>query len=145
MTKTFFCFCLPALFCALLPCFVSADNSRPETGTEVQVTRFVFTRAVVERQPQGEVQNVPIDGHRVYGFIEVLNRGAPRQLAMVWRLEGKQVARFSLDVGSSPRWRTWSYLTAQPSMLGRWEVTVEDEQGKVLASEPLIIGSDEGC
>jgi hypothetical protein len=145
MTKTFFCYCFPALFCALLPRFVSADNSRPTTDTELEVTRFVFTRQVVDRQPQGEVQNVPLDGHRVYGFIEVLNRGAPRQLTMVWRQEGKQVARFSLDVGSSPRWRTWSYLRARKSMLGQWEVSVKDDQGNLLASESLIIGSDEGC
>lgn len=125
-----------------MPLVAQADpalwREAPE-GT-VKVSQFVFTRKVVKRRPVDDVSSVPVDGRRVYGFIKVFNKGPEQPVTMTWQRDGKVHLRYTLKVGRSAGWHTWSCLSASRHKAGQWTVTVEDADGGVLAQQQLLIG-----
>lgn len=100
----------------------------------------VFARGVDQRQPQSVVSShITADGQRVYAHVKLLNKGTTRKITMIWIHEGRAFARYSLSVGRSPAWKTWSYLTASTARVGSWTVVVQDHEGKVLGQQTLVI------
>jgi hypothetical protein len=59
---------------------------------------------------------------------------------MTWDRDGTRVASHELDVGRSPAWRTWSYQRATRYLEGSWEITVELDDGTLLARRALTVG-----
>ncbi|MBU2567116.1 DUF2914 domain-containing protein [Patescibacteria group bacterium] len=118
----------------------SAWRKAPE-GT-LAVTRFALARQVIDRRPDALVLNgrVPLDGAPVYAVIEVFNKGAARDLTMVWRRDGRVMHRYTLTVGRSPGWHTWSLLRATRASRGSWVISVEDASGASLEDQVLVIG-----
>lgn len=106
----------------------------------IELARFVFARSVDSRKPVGEAERFASDGARVYAYLEVANRGAPQRLTVTWK-RGRRIQRYTLPVGKSPRWRTWSYLRATKAMRGSWTVTVRDGSGSQLGEKTVTIGS----
>jgi hypothetical protein len=45
--------------------------------------------------------------------------------------KGKRIADVHLRLGSNS-WRTWSYLSLRPSMIGPAQVEIRDENGEIL-------------
>ncbi len=72
----------------------------------VAVVHGQFTDRVDHGRPVGDATALATAPSAVY-WVEVNNPGAPTQVTLVWRVDGREVARQSLDVGHAPRWRTW--------------------------------------
>ena len=62
----------------------------------------------------------------------------------VWRLNGVEVARHYLPVGSDRRWRTWSRQRVDP---GEYEVSVLGPDGAFLGKTTFIVAAevDDDC
>ena len=127
------CLAAPAPLLAGTPSWRKAEE-----GT-CQVTRFVFARKVQDRQPLEISQVPPADGGRVYAYLEVFNKGDSRPIKVVWKRKGKVFHTATLNVGKSPKWRTWAYLTLSKGMKGPWTVEIQDGSGALLAGMPLIV------
>ncbi|MCA9538491.1 MAG: DUF2914 domain-containing protein [Myxococcales bacterium] len=76
---------------------------------------------------------------RVYAHATFDNPGAPTTVQMVWKRAGKEVQRLDLNVGKSPRWRTWSYKRIGPRDVGEWTVTVLDAQGTEIGEAAFTV------
>lgn len=119
----------------------AAWRAAPE-GT-VKLSRFTFARAVKQRKPHAETSAVAADGKRLYAFIQVFNKSTPQVVTMIWQ-KGDRTLRYSLKVGRSPAWHTWSYMTASRHTAGTWTVSVEDQQGSPLGQQSVTIGAGKG-
>jgi hypothetical protein len=51
---------------------------------------------------------------------------------MVWKHEGVEKGVVELNVGKSPRWRTWSRRQMRTRDTGRWSVEVRSADGSIL-------------
>lgn len=125
-----------------LPAVVQAGDAptwrQAEEGALV-VSRLVFARGVEDRQPVEQDFAPRADGRRIYAYLELLNKGEQRELTLSWVRAGKTFHTVTLDVGRSPHWRTWAYLTLSERLAGPWTVEVRGQDNALLAAMPLIV------
>lgn len=103
------------------------------------VTRAVFTRAVVNREPVDNLETVPGNINFLYYFTEL--KGFTGEVIIHrWEFEGKIVAETRFEVGG-PRWRVWSSRPLPPDHVGTWRVSVLDFQGRIVAISDFAHGA----
>jgi hypothetical protein len=91
--------CMMLTMASLVPAVALADG-------DVSCVSGQFSAAVDHGKPQGGADEIATAKRATY-FVDVANPGAPTQVTLVWSLDGKEVQRQSLEVGTSPHWHTW--------------------------------------
>ncbi|MFO0560565.1 MAG: DUF2914 domain-containing protein [Polyangiales bacterium] len=121
-----------SLFAAL---FVAALTLIPATAlAEVTFVRGQFTDRVDRGQPAGDAAAARSSGRITYWFV-INNGGAATQVTVVWRINGNVARRQALDIGHTPRWRTWaSHRAGRTSQVS---VEILDAEGHSLHTETL--------
>ncbi len=104
-----------------------------------RVEALTLARRVEHRRPVDVGDHFKADGQRVYAFLRIMNKGATQRVRVVWHRGGRVYHRSSLVVKRGPAWRTWAFISARRSMVGAWEVTVEDASGKIMARKAFVI------
>jgi hypothetical protein len=108
----------------------------------LSVKRLVVATGVNHREPEGAAtlfRKGEID--KIYAYVEVENDAkATEQITVSFEPPDGRVARgnVTLDVGSSPRWRTWAY-TKNAVDVGSWTAVVKDASGRTLARQPFEV------
>ena len=95
-----------------------------------------FAAQVESGKPTGDSSAIASE-HKATYFVDISNPGAPTQVTLVWKLDGKEVQRQSLDVGTSSHWHTWG---SRP--LGKAtqiDVEVLDPSGASLKTDSLTL------
>ncbi len=96
------------------------------------VSRSAFTEAVVNHEPKQHITDLSNTKQFLYYFTE-LKGMAGQTVIHRWRFDGTTMADTKFNIGA-PRWRVWSNITLKKEWLGRWEVQVIDEMGRVVHS-----------
>lgn len=93
-----------------------------------------FTTKVDQSKPVDDAEAAS-HAKTVTFFVIAKNPGATQNLTFVWKRDGKEVLTQHLDVGTSPRWRTWGSC----AVLGahEMEIEVKDDAGHVLQTSKL--------
>lgn len=129
--------CLLSSFFALFvatPAFGADPVSVPEGEATLSVVGAQFGDKVEGGKPVGDGKG----GALVTYFVEVKNPGAEAAVTLVWSHDGKETARQSLDVGRSPKWRTWGMATVRGAKT--IEVRVLSPSGQELRKDVLDRG-----
>ncbi len=109
------------------------DTSIQDSGLpSVSVVRSQFTDKVENRLPSGDASALAQDKLATY-WVEVNNPGEATEVTLVWKLDGKETARQSLDVGRAPRWRTWGMCPTKKAH--SIEVEVLDKEGHSIKTD----------
>jgi hypothetical protein len=121
----------------------TAEASGPDTtddandldcaGRDLSIVNAQVARSVAHRKPIGVSGSFEV-GEKVWAWVAVKNRGDAAEVTMIWRRDGTIRSRMTLDVGKSPRWRTWSRRTLRRSDVGTWTVDVLGPDGFILDS-----------
>ncbi|AUX39396.1 hypothetical protein SOCE26_007870 [Sorangium cellulosum] len=122
-----------------------ASRASKEQGkgvAELKVKRLVLAEGVKDREPvePGTTFRAP-ETERLYAFIEVENRGEVSgevTVSFVPPDGGAPVGNVTLEVGTSPRWRTWAF-TRGARKAGAWTAVVRSETGEELARAPFEV------
>jgi hypothetical protein len=110
----------------------------PPRVSRPAIRRSTIALGVEDREPVGMSKRVSVSQGRVYCWIHVIN-GKGGAIIVRWIGEkGKRIADVDLRVGSNS-WRTWSYLSLRPSMIGPAQVEIRDENGEILETLPFEI------
>ena len=99
-----------------------------------QVIRFELPRNVINKEPQGELNEIdwkPNGSVAVWCYSEVTGRRGS-VLRYVWYFEGKRIARVLVNVRGN-RWRSYSSKLVNQRHLGDWRVELQDSKERVLA------------
>jgi len=101
---------------------------------QVAVVRSQFTDKVEHSAPVASADQLA-QSPRVTYWLSVKNDKAPTQVTLVWKLDGKESGRQTLDVGISPAWKTWG----THARLGAKtiEVDVLDAAGNTIKTDTL--------
>jgi len=106
-------------------------KDRPPRVSRPAIRRSTIALGVEGREPVGMSKRVSVSQGRVYCWMHVIN-GKGEAIIVRWIGEkGKRIADVDLRVGSNS-WRTWSYLSLRPSMIGSAQVEIRDENGEIL-------------
>jgi hypothetical protein len=112
-----------------------APRAQEPLDAAARVTRLSVSRGVERRQPVGEAERFERGSYeRLYAYLEVDNRGEPGAVVVSFVPPGggAERGRVRLDVGASPRFRTWAYSRAV-DLPGRWAAVVRSLDGRELA------------
>ncbi len=107
-------------------------------ASDVSCVSGQFADHVEGGKPQGDASAIAAS-HKATYFIDVSNPGAPVQLTLVWKLDGKEVQRQSLDVGTSSHWHTWGSRPIGKAQT--IDVELLDPSGASLKTDSLSLGA----
>jgi hypothetical protein len=111
-----------ALAVSLIP--IDARGCEEPEGPEL--VDLSVARRIVDRQPLQIGELVEADGGRVYVHMTFYNAGPPTTVDVQITRGDQIIFTTALEVGQSPRWRTWVYLKASEAMTGEYQVRVKD-------------------
>ena len=114
--------------------------ARDATQKEVGVSRLVLAHGIEGHEPQQPSTTFKTRDDRVYAFVEVENptKTGARIEVVFEPPHGPALAPIALEIGDSPRFRTWAF-TRQAHEAGEWDVVVRDEKGRLLAHETFTV------
>lgn len=119
-----------------------SKGEAPRKPAKLQVKRLVLAQSVKDREPVEPSTSFQASGaERIYAFVEVENLSDHEgeiSVAFVPPGGGSPVGNVTLEVGSSPRWRTWAF-TRGARKAGEWTAVVRSETGEVLAREAFEV------
>ena len=113
----------------------AATSQAPAAAPSGTVARAQFTTAINEREPADSVTNLSNDQTRIYYFTE-LKGFEGQKVTHRWEHDGKVMHEQAFDV-SSPRYRTYTSKTFDPSWTGDWKVSVIDGSGATVSASTL--------
>lgn len=87
----------------------------------------MFTTQIVDREPVNQVLILESKYKKVYFFTD-LRHFEGQDIVHRWEHDGHVVSEKVFSV-KGPRWRVYSSLSLNDSMLGRWTGIVTDKQG----------------
>jgi hypothetical protein len=122
---------------------VSQDSaSTPRSTDEVtsaHVARAILTSNVRNREPVdqlGSVIQAEQGVQTLFYFTEISNLQG-ESITHRWEYEGNVIFEKSFSIGSN-RWRVYSSKRLTPSMTGRWQASVLDSEGTLLARSTFV-------
>ncbi len=112
--------------------FSSLANA--DGASSVEVVRSQFTDKVESSNPVAGADQLASAAHVTY-WVAVKNANQPTTITLVWKLDGKESGRQSLDIGTSPQWKTWgAHATMGAKSI---EVDVLDASGQAIKTDTL--------
>jgi hypothetical protein len=132
MTRSFIVAILVAspVFATAVPAL--ADDA----GPTVSIVRGQFTDKVENHLPVGDSSALAAGKLATY-WVEVNNPGDATEVTLVWKLDGQEAARQSLDVGRAPHWRTWGMCSTQKAHT--IEIEVLDKEGRSIKTDAFKV------
>lgn len=110
------------------------DKEQAVATLPVEVVEFVLTNKVEGREPQKILESFQHRDGKAYAFAR-LNAKEHAQVTFVWLYEGKEHARFTSNVQTSKRWRTFSSVQLKP---GKWTAQLVSK-GQVIAERDFVV------
>ena len=109
----------------------------------LKILRHVFSTQIDHRQPVDEREAFSVSDSTVFCFVEISSSDDEERTITIRFIHSTGMSQsYSLPVGQSPAWRTWSKLNLTKSMTGTWLCEVFNEDGALLASKPFVIVDD---
>lgn len=101
---------------------------------------LAIATAVVDREPEGASNSFDSTPPLFLCYSSFDQRNESATVTHVWTWNDREMARVELDVGKSPKWRTWSRQRLQPDQAGRWSCEVLGPDGARLGIARVTVG-----
>ena len=106
----------------------------------MKILRQVFTTQIVRRLPQDDREAFSVSDATVNCFVEISSASEEERMITIRFTHSTGLTQsYTLPVGQSPAWRTWSKLNLTRSMTGTWLCEVFNEEGTLLASRAFVV------
>jgi len=112
------------------PLAMSEDT--PAIGNRLVIQRSAIALGVENREPKGVSERVSVRDGRVYCWVHTSN-GKGEEITIRWISRGEMFAEERLLIGGD-NWRTWTYTTLRPGMVGPAQADILNEEGQLLQS-----------
>jgi|GEM_PF-2148652 len=118
-----------------------------EPGTRIwpsagglKLVELVVGTALEDKLPTDVALHYATPPEILYCYTVFENPEPDATVTHVWRRGSRLVSRVELEVGNSPKWRTWSKQRTQPQWTGLWSCEVLDSKGQQLGLTVFQIG-----
>ncbi len=116
-------------------CSPAPDGAKPLDVLELRITS-----GLEDRKPTDTLSIIGA-GTKVYAYLVVKNlEKTERCVVVTFKVDGKKRSALTLDIGTSPTWRTWTHITTSKRDAGSTvEIEVTDDQGKQHYREKVLV------
>ncbi len=94
------------------------------------VARAIFTTEIIDREPVDQILVLKNTAKSISFFTD-LRHFEGQTITHKWIYNNKTESVVKFEV-KGPRWRVYSRLSLNPSLLGKWSVVVQNESGRAL-------------
>lgn len=109
-----------------------AVTLEPAAPSGLEVTRAAVCMGIDNREPQESGEKFAKDVGKVYCFSHIKGADRPLNIMHKWYYKYKLMSSIALRI-KADNWRTFSYKTIAPDMVGEWKVEiVNSENDEVL-------------
>ncbi len=125
----------PAVIAVAFVAVATAAHADPVASTaDVEVVRSQFTDKIESSNPVAGAAELSA-ATRVTYWVAVKNPKEATTITLVWKLDGHEATRQSLDVGTSTSWKTWG----SQARLGAKSIEVDilDKSGATIKTDTL--------
>lgn len=121
-------------------------GTAPTDAPPLDIVKFTLTSKLENRKPTDELTMVK-PGTKIYAYLVVKNlTKEERCLLVTFRVNGRKRASLTLDVGTSPTWRTWAHISpSKGDAPGTVEVEVTDDQGRQRYLQKVLVEPESGA
>lgn len=126
---------------------LNAADPWSEPGTRIwpsagglKLVELVVGTALEDKLPTDVKTHYPSPPEILYCYSVFENPEGDATVTHVWRRGSRLVSRVELEVGNSPKWRTWSKQRTQPHWTGLWSCEVLGADGQQLGLTVFQIG-----
>ena len=111
-----------------------------DASQEMKILKMALASGVRDKEPVDKLASAK-PGQRVWAHVTLRNRtGFAREIDLVFRVDGKERSRVTLNIETSWSFRTWGYVTLRPTdTAGDVTVTVVNDSGDELATQKIPI------
>ena len=102
------------------------------------IKRMVISKDVVDREPVGVGDFFSAATEKVYCFLEAADIETDMQVSIVWYWSNQEMARVTLPIQTSRRWRTYSSKKLV-GLKGNWRAELQDSSGIVHNSVNFVV------
>jgi hypothetical protein len=116
------------------------DPAEAEDQAEMRLLKLTLAPGVRDKEPVSKLEAAK-PGQRVWAHVTLRNRtGFAREIDLVFRVNGKERSRVTLNVESSWSFRTWGYVTLRPGdVSGDVSVSVVSDSGEEIGAAKVPI------
>ena len=125
---------LVAVFASFGIAITASVFAHAQDEQSVALVSSTFTDKVEQSKPVGDIDTAAHAKVVTY-YVEAKNTGETQDIVLVWKRDGKEVTKQHLEVGRSPRWRTWGSCPVIGAH--EMEIEVQDAAGHVLKTDTL--------
>lgn len=93
-------------------------------AADIRLVDLAIALEIKSRVPQGVSNSFPEMPRMFMCYSVYDNRVDATTVTHVWKRDGRVVSRVELEVGRSPKWRTWSRQRVKPHWTGEWACEV---------------------
>jgi hypothetical protein len=106
----------------------------PDGPPLIHLKELTIALDVVNREPKNEQNVISSKQKQVFAYLRVRNFEKPQKIQIKWIHQDEIVQVDRLQIGISPRWRTWSSLRFNKTKkhLGEWRIEVSTGAGKLI-------------
>jgi hypothetical protein len=106
----------------------------------LKLVDFKLTTKIEDKKPTDEVSIVKA-GTKVYAYLGIKNlTDVKRCVQVTFRVNGRLRSSLTLDIGKSPNWHTWAYVTANKDDAGaKIDIDVIDDQGREQGHAKVLV------
>jgi hypothetical protein len=106
----------------------------PDGPPLIHLKELTVAKSVQRREPKDVSKVYDVDTKQVITFLRVRNFEKTQKIQLKWMYEGEVIQLDRLQVGISPRWRTWSSIrfNREEKRYGEWRIEVTTSQGQLL-------------
>ncbi len=106
----------------------------------LRLVEVVVGTELEEKLPVGIQTHYPNIPELFYCYTVFDNPLSDQTVTHIWRRSGRLVSKVELEVGTSPKWRTWSKQKTQPHWNGVWSCEVLSSDGTQLGLTVFQVG-----
>ena len=113
---------------------------RVSPSAELSINDSAIGTAIEKRRLVGSGDSFHANGESVWAWVSVKNAGPDTShVWMIWKHEGHVRSRVKLNIGKSPRWRTWSRYRMDKRHVGSWTVETTAADGTQLETQAFEV------
>jgi hypothetical protein len=110
------------------------------TDGTVRLLELAVGTGVEDRTPVDVRERYAEIPDMLYCYSAVDSRESDAAITHVWRRDGMLVSRVELEIGKSPRWKTWSKQKTQRHWKGLWSCETLGPDGRHLGVTRFVLG-----
>ncbi len=106
-------------------------------ASTLQINRFAMATSIVNHEPVNIKEAFKVEDRTIAAFVEFIDT-FPENITFCWFYNDHLYSQWKTHIPASPRFRTYSQVTAHP---GHWNIKIVDSKDKIIKEQAFVVST----